>query len=207
MHPGSYARVTQASVIKEVLEAHSGHRQVLYRDRSGTQPGWQAATCASQVLTVSSEAARRRAARQKWVVCTWAAGRQAAGGEPRRKSRAVGSHRYGVRKSRGGELIFIHSKPQVGLLGSILPHTSTLWEGISIDSCLLLLRSPNIEASFFISIFKAGKTERIFPRKKKGVEEERDSATTMSFAEAEQTDGAESFASDISWTYSLDRTA
>lgn len=26
----------------------------------------------------------------------------------------------------------------------------------------------------------------------------------MSFAEAEQTDGAESFASDISWTYSLD---
>lgn len=36
------------------------------------------------------------------------------------------------------------------------------------------------------------------------MKEESDSATTMSFAEAEQTDGAESFASDISWTYSLD---
>lgn len=52
--------------------------------------------------------------------------------------------------------------------------------------------------------FKAGKTESFSLGRGKGVKEEKDTKTTMGFAEAEQTHRAVSTASDISWTYSLD---
>lgn len=76
-----------------------------------TQMGWQAATCVFQVLTDSSETARRWAARQK-ISCVFVSSRQAskqagrqaggqAGGEPERKSRAVGRQRYEASKSKG----------------------------------------------------------------------------------------------------------
>lgn len=109
------------------MQTHTSSYSIKTPVIQSTQIGWQAATCVSWVLTDSSERARRWAAGQKSAVCLSAVGRQAAGGEPRRKSRPVGRQRYGGEQEQGrareGKLIFVLSKAQVQLLGSIVSHT------------------------------------------------------------------------------------
>lgn len=134
------------------------------------------------------------------------ASKQAAGGKPGRKSGTVGRHRYEASKSEG-------EKGRKANLSTLQTTSSAAWintftyrhsQGRHVYRQLSVTSVTSLYLSFFFPIFKASKIERIPQGGRKGVEEEGDSATTMSFAEAEQTGGAESLASDISWTYSLD---
>lgn len=167
-----------------------------------TQIGWQAATCVSQVLT-DSKTMSCQTEMSYVFVSSQQASRQVSQG---RKSRAVGRQRYGASKSKEGKgrkanLSTLQTTSSAAQINTFTYRHSL---GRHIYRQLSVTSVTSLYLSFFPPICKAGKTERISQGGRKEVKEESDSATTMSFAEAEQIDGAESFASDISWTYSLD---
>lgn len=139
-----------------------------------TQIGWQAATCVC--LRPSQTLVRRQddvlPDRNELCVCKQPAGRQAAGGEPGRKSRAVGRQRYGASKSK-------EEKGRKANLSTLQTTSSAAWIntftyrhplGRHTYRQLSVTSVTSLYLSFFFPIFKAGKTERISSRRKKGGE-------------------------------------